>query len=143
MTGQDVAERDPVDQLHHDRRPGRRLHILVKPHHVRVVQRGQHRRLSPEQLRELRIGQQLTVQVLDRHLSARGIMPGQHHITEPARAQRLHPGITRDIPLSRHQVPTHRPPTLNLASGRGSPLPGILLGPHPGPANPHLMTGSA
>ena len=67
-------------------------------------------------------------------------MPGQHHIAEPARAKRLHPGITRNIPLSRHQVPTHRPPALRLASGRRPSPPGLLPGPHPGPANPHLMT---
>ena len=116
--------------------PARRLHVLIQPHHVRVIQRGQHRRLSPEQLRELRIGQQLTVQVLDRHRSARRVMPGQHHVTEPARAQRLHPGITRDIPLSRHQVPTHRPPTLNLASGRRQSPPRAPARPASGPGKP-------
>ena len=136
LPGQDVAERDPVDEFHDDRGAGRRFHVLVQPHHVRVIQRGQHRRLSPEQLREPRVGQQLTVEVLDRHLGARGIMPGQHHIAEPARAQRLHFGITGDIPLSRHQVPTHRPPALHLASGRRQSPPGLPPGPHPGPATP-------
>ena len=67
-------------------------------------------------------------------------MPGQHHLAEPARAQHLHLGITRDIPLLRHQVPTHRPPALHLASGRRQSPPGLPPGPHPGPANPHLMT---
>ena len=118
LPGQDLPQRDPLDQLHHDRRPRRRLDVLIQPHHVRIIQRGQHRRLSPEQLGGLRIGQQLTAQVLDRHRGAQGVVAGQHHLAEPARAQHLHLGITRDIPLSRHQVPTHRPPALTLASGR-------------------------
>ena len=118
LPGQDLPQRDPVDELHHDRRARWRFHVLVQPDHVRVRHGGQHRRLGAEHPGELRVGQQLQAQVLDRHQGARRVVPGQHHLTETARAQRLHLGITRDIPLSCHQVPTHRRPTPELGTGR-------------------------
>ena len=67
----------------------------MQPDHVRVIQRGQYRRLGPEHLGEPLIGQQIPAQVLDRHLGPRLIVPGQHHITETARAERLHRRIPR------------------------------------------------
>ena len=102
---QDLPQRDPVHQLHHDRRPARRLHILMQPDHVRIIQRRQHRRLTPEHRREPLISQQIPAQVLDRHLPPRPVMPGQHHLTETARAERLHPRIPRNTPPGRTNLP--------------------------------------
>ena len=81
---QDLPQRDPVHQLHHDRRPRRRLDVLIQPDHVRISYRGQHRRLTAEHVREPSIRQQVPAQVLDRHQGPRPIVPGQHHITETA-----------------------------------------------------------
>ena len=110
VPGQDVPQRHTVDQFHHDRRPARRLQVLIQPDHVRVLQRGQHRRLSPEQRRELRVGQQLTVQVLDRHQGAGRILPGQHHLAESARAQHLQLGEPGNLPLRHADPPPSGPP---------------------------------
>ena len=107
LPGQDLPQRDPIDQLHHDRRPRRRLGILIQPDHVRIIQRGQHPGLSAEHPRELRLIQQLPAQVLHRHQTARGILPGQHYFTEPPRPQHPQLGIPGNLP-ARH---INRPPS--------------------------------
>ena len=126
---QDLPQRDPVHQLHHDRRPGRRLDILIQPDHVRVIQRGQHRRLTAEHLSELGIRQQVPAQVLDRHQGPRAVVPGQHHLTEPARAKHLDLGIARNAPpghpcppaavsgASHHHVIKHRNASFRAGAG--------------------------
>jgi hypothetical protein len=63
--GQDLAQRDTVDELHDDGCAGRRFHVFVEPDDVRVLDGGQNGRLAAEHLGEFPIGQQVTTQVLD------------------------------------------------------------------------------
>jgi hypothetical protein len=65
LAGQDLAQRDTVDELHDDGSAGRRFHIFVEPDDVHVLHRGQNGRLAAEHLGEFPIGQQVTAQVLD------------------------------------------------------------------------------
>jgi hypothetical protein len=82
--------------------------IVVQPDDVHVVQGGQHFRLTAEHLGELRVGPEMTTHVLDRDQGAGRVVPGQHHITGSARAQRLHFGITGDIPVLHADRPLSR-----------------------------------
>jgi hypothetical protein len=83
---------------------------------MRIIHRGQHRRLAAEHLREPLISQQIPAQVLDRHQRAGLLMPGQHHITETARAERLQPDVPRNAPPGHGCLPA------------AVPSPGLLVG---------------
>ena len=102
---QDLAQRDAVDEFHDDRGAVGRLHVLVQPDQVRILQRAQHGRLGAEHLHELGISQQVPAQVLDGDRRARSVVPGQHDLAEPARAQRLQPGVPGDFPFGHAGLP--------------------------------------
>ena len=104
---QDVAERDAVDEFHDDGHAAGGFNVLIQPDHVRVIQGGQRGCLAAEQASEPGVGQQVLPKVLDGHQGARGVVPGQHHLAEPSRAQRPQPG---------------EPGTLQPATPIGSPF---------------------
>src|SRR5262249_1983488 len=72
-------------------------------------QRRQHRRLGPEHLGEPPVGEQLGAQIFDGHRRAGGVVPGQHHLAEPARPQHPQPRVPRNTP-PRHPNPPPPPP---------------------------------
>jgi hypothetical protein len=65
LAGQDLAQRDTIDELHDDGGAGRRFHVFVEPHDVHVLHGGQNDGLRAEHLGEFPIGQQVTAEVLD------------------------------------------------------------------------------
>jgi hypothetical protein len=84
LAGQDIAQRDAVDEFHDDGGARRRFDIFVKPDDVRIIQRGQRGGLAAEHLGEFLVGQQVMAQVFDRHQDTRRVVPGQYYLAESA-----------------------------------------------------------
>jgi hypothetical protein len=113
LVGQDLAQRDSLDQFHHDRRTVRRLDILIQPDHVRVLDRRQRGSFTAEHLGEHRVAQQVGAQVLDGDQHTGGVVPGENDPAEPARAEVFELGVAGNGPLG------HRdPPLISVAPAR-------------------------
>jgi len=104
LVGEDLTQRDPLDELHHDRGAVRRLDVLIQPDHVRVLDRRQRGRLAAEHLGEHRVAQQVGAQVLDRDQHAGGVVTGKDDPAEPAGAEVFELRVAGNGPLG-HRDP--------------------------------------
>ena len=89
----DVAQRHPVDVLHHDvrQRPGRGLGLagVVDGDDGGVVERGGVLRFAPEPEVEARVAGQIGAQHFDRDVAVQPQIAGQVHLRHAAEAQDL------------------------------------------------------
>ena len=83
-----IAERDPGDELHRDRRSGRRLEEPVDMRDVRVIERRQQARFAGEARARFRIRSEGFGQHLDRHVARQREIPGPEHASHAAGANR-------------------------------------------------------
>ncbi len=96
VLGQQRAQGDAVHQFHDHGRPGGGLDVFVQAHHVGVVDLDELVGVRPEAVHELGVPAQGGVQVLDRHVRARGLVGGEEHAAGAAGAELAYFTVTRN-----------------------------------------------
>ncbi|URN09024.1 hypothetical protein LUW74_40505 [Actinomadura madurae] len=102
LRGEDAAQADALDALHHDRGAVRGLHEVVEVDHVGVLELGQAPGRRPEPRQKGLVGAERPVEVLDRDPRAGEIVDRQHHPARGAVTQLPLVGEARDRPAVNH-----------------------------------------